>query len=128
MAVLRLAPADALAGQTKVQLLIAVDRYPAAISLLREAGNGESSLEHIYCLYKTGRVAEAAEGLAALCEDAAEERAVRLLEAQVVRCRLALNDLEPHVADSLMQKYRSEDFEGSRDVYDDLLATVDAVR
>ncbi|KAL8279179.1 hypothetical protein RQP46_008435 [Phenoliferia psychrophenolica] len=103
--ILRLAPSDSLAGRTKVQLLIAVDRYPAALALLNDTEKSEPSLEQIYCLYKTGRVAEAAEGLGALDEDAAEDRAVRLLEAQV--------------------KYRSEDFEGSRDVYDDLLATVD---
>lgn len=84
-AVLRLAPADTLAGHTKVQLLIALDRHPAALALLGESDKDEPSLERIYCLYKTGRVAEAAAGLAQLDEEVAEERAVRLLEAQVVR-------------------------------------------
>lgn len=81
-AVLRLTPTDTLATQTRIQLLIALDRYPAALQLLTEPG-----IERIYCLYKTGRVAEAAEALNGLDEDAAETRAARLLEAQVVsRC------------------------------------------
>ena len=66
-------------------LLIALDRHPAALALLGESDKDEPSLERIYCLYKTGRVAEAAAGLAQLDEEVAEERAVRLLEAQVVR-------------------------------------------
>lgn len=75
-----------------MQLLIAVDRYPAALALLNDTDQSEPSLEQIYCLYKTGRVAEAAEGLGALDEDAAEDRAVRLLEAQVV-CLVTLGVL-----------------------------------
>lgn len=99
--ILRLTPTDTLATQTRIQLLIALDRYPAALQLLTDPG-----IERIYCLYKTGRVAEAAEALNGLDEDAAETRAARLLEAQV--------------------KYRSEDYEASRDIYDELLATADA--
>ncbi|KAK4705961.1 hypothetical protein P7C70_g251, partial [Phenoliferia sp. Uapishka_3] len=96
--ILRLASTDTLATQTKVQLLIAVDRYPAALTVLDSSSNNKDqpTLERIYCLYKTGRVAEAAEGLESLDEQVADERAVRLLEAQVDSPELA--DLQANLA------------------------------
>lgn len=69
-----------MASQTRTQLLIALDRFPDALSAL----DVESSLERVYCLYKTGRENEAKEVLGDLDDELSEERAAKLLEAQVV--------------------------------------------
>lgn len=79
--VLRLDATDALALQTKIQLLVALDRYPEALALLDA---DEDRLTQAYCLYKTGREGEAQEAVAQLDEEEGEDRAAKLLEAQVV--------------------------------------------
>lgn len=80
---LRLEPNDTLAAQTKIQILIAVDRYPEALALL----NADSDkLTRAYCLYKTGREGEAQQAIGELDDEEGEDRATKLLEAQVVSC------------------------------------------
>ncbi|KAI5480805.1 CDP-diacylglycerol-glycerol-3-phosphate 3-phosphatidyltransferase [Pseudohyphozyma bogoriensis] len=104
--ILRLDPEDTLAQQTKIQLLIALERYVPALSLL--GAEKKASLEGVYCLYKTGRIAEASDVIEEVgaSGDAEEDRGLRVLEAQV--------------------KFRQEDFQASQDLYDELIHTTDA--
>lgn len=81
---LRLNADDSLALQTKIQLLVALDRYPEALALLNA---DEDKLTQAYCLYKTGREGEAQQAVAQLDEEEGEDRAAKLLEAQVVSHR-----------------------------------------
>jgi len=82
--VLRLNPADQLAAQTRIQLLIALDQFPSALKSVNSHHKGEVTLEQIYCLYKTGREKDALAGLDQLPLEVAESRAAKLLEAQIV--------------------------------------------
>lgn len=83
--VLRLTPADDVAAQTRVQLLVTLERYTDALAALDASGAHETSPARIYCLYKASRVSEAREAVTALEDEAREDRTVQLLEAQVVR-------------------------------------------
>lgn len=78
---LRIDPSDSLAAQTRVQLLISLDRYTDALNALSADAD---ALTRAYCYYKTAREPEASALLQAL-PDEANERAVKVLEAQVVR-------------------------------------------
>ena len=82
-AVLRLDSADTLATHTQVQLLVALDRYPEALALLSPDSD---KLTRAYCLYKTGRETEAQQTIGQLGDEEREDRAAKLLEAQVVSC------------------------------------------
>ena len=86
-AVLRLSSVDALASHTKIQLLLALDRYADALRLLASKGTEqEYAKEQVYCLYKTGRIADAGKAIEALHEQGGDEdRAIQVLEAQTVR-------------------------------------------
>lgn len=78
---LRLNPDDSLAAQTRIQVLIALDRYPQALELLQPESD---SLTRAYCLYKTARESEAKAVLNQLPSDHSQDRSAQLLQAQVV--------------------------------------------
>lgn len=84
-AVLRLTPGDQLAFQTKVQLLVQLDRYPDALALLAAQQDAQASVEQAYCMYKSGREVQALGGLRELDAEVRESRTAMLVEAQVVR-------------------------------------------
>lgn len=124
---------DQLAAQTRVQLLIALDQFPRAIDSIKSEQD-ETTLEQVYCLYKTGREEEAAAALAELPVEVGESRAAKLLEAQIV----SGDQLHPVlVSETLsivmltvycaLQNYRLDKFETARDLYEDLIATAEAV-
>ncbi|KAF7348694.1 SRP72 domain-containing protein [Mycena venus] len=103
--ILRLAPSDPDALQTKLFLLLTTDQPAAAITLI-ESLNGEGSNElrytferayALYCLHKKD------EARAALAEDAGgvDERGVRHLEAQL--------------------NYREGSYQAAFDIYNELL-------
>ncbi|GAA5861565.1 hypothetical protein JCM1840_005412 [Sporobolomyces johnsonii] len=96
--ILRADPADPLAQQTKLQLLVALDRFPDALH-----DRSTDALTRAYCLYKLGRAGEAA---TALEDEDDEDRAVQVMRAQV--------------------DYRLGEYERSRDLFDDLAATAEA--
>ncbi|GAA5943796.1 hypothetical protein JCM1841_001773 [Sporobolomyces salmonicolor] len=96
--ILRADPADPLAQQTKLQLLVALDRFPDALH-----EHSTDALTQAYCLYKLGRAGEAATALEAEDDD---DRAVQVMRAQV--------------------DYRLGEYERSRDLFDDLAATAEA--
>lgn len=83
--VLRLIPGDQLAFQTKAQLFVQLDRYPDALALLAAQQDAQASVEQAYCMYKSGREAQALEGLKELDAEVRESRTAMLVEAQVVR-------------------------------------------
>lgn len=84
LSVLRLNPADELAAQTRVQLLIALDRFPTALESSNTLAEGDVTLEQVYCLYKTGREKDALSKLDQVPVEVGESRAAKLLEAQIV--------------------------------------------
>ena len=91
-AVLRIAPHDADALQTKLFLLLQTDQYGAALSLI-DSGASESSSGHAfekaYSLYRLQREAEAAEAIDTLkSRNGDDVRGVLHLEAQLVRIHL----------------------------------------
>lgn len=105
-----------------MQLLVALDRYPEALALLSADSD---KLTRAYCLYKTGREGEAQQTIGELDDEESEDRAAKLLEAQVVSpsCRASTS-----LADALeSQSYRLEDYKTSRDLFEDLAAAVDDV-
>lgn len=91
-AVLRIAPQDTDALQTKLFLLLQKDQYGAALSLIDGATSGSSSkyiFEKAYSLYRLQRESEVAEAINAIKLEGGEDmRGVMHLEAQVVRTRL----------------------------------------
>lgn len=106
---LRLDSSDTLARQTKVQLLIAMERYAAALALTTDT---ELELERAYCLYQTGREAQVALQV--------DSRGAQVLQAQAVRSIPATL--------LTVQHYRLAQYDAARDLYDELVATSEPVR
>ncbi|GAA6025148.1 hypothetical protein JCM11491_000232 [Sporobolomyces phaffii] len=98
--ILRADPHDALALATEVQLLLALERFPAALQ-----HDHATPVERAYALYKSARAPEARALLHAGDVDLDDDRAARVLLAQV--------------------DYRQGDYEASRDGFDDLANTAD---
>ncbi|GAA5910574.1 signal recognition particle subunit SRP72 [Sporobolomyces salmoneus] len=101
--ILRVEPEDALALSTRLQLLLALERYPEA---LKSADQPIQPVERAYALYKSARAKEAKEVLEQDEEvDLEQDRGAKVLLAQV--------------------DYRLGNYEESRDVFDDLANTAD---
>lgn len=142
MTVLELDPDSHAAIQSHIQILLSLDRYKDALAFItshqssEEESNTQWQLEQAYALYKLGRVPEAAtivEALRAenmqLDEDGDYARAVNVLDAQVVS-NYSFLELHSETFGSrirLSQKYRLENFDQAQVLYEDLLATVEAV-
>lgn len=73
---------NTLVERTRIQLLLTLDRYNEALSACSGQSNG--SFEHGYALYKLGRHTEALKIIENL-NTAGDDRATKVLEAQVVR-------------------------------------------
>ncbi|KAM0752645.1 hypothetical protein T439DRAFT_179434 [Meredithblackwellia eburnea MCA 4105] len=103
--ILRLSPADPLALQTRLQLLVALERYPDALKELSKSEiEGQDGIEKAYCLSKTGRIDEAAAVIEGFPEETREDTVGRLIEAQV--------------------RYRQGQYQASHELYEELVHTV----
>ncbi|KAG8997810.1 hypothetical protein FRB90_012428 [Tulasnella sp. 427] len=106
--ILRLVPDDKDALDSKLFLLIQTDQYEAALELIKELpGPSDSShlFEQAYLLYRLQKEEEATEMVKRARETGEyEPRALSNLEAQI--------------------KYRQTDYEGAREIYDELLDTI----
>ncbi|GAA5882783.1 hypothetical protein JCM16303_002454 [Sporobolomyces ruberrimus] len=98
--ILRVTPDDELALQTQLQLLLALERYPLALQSPQA-----TPLEKAYALYKSSRPNEAKAILQVDEIDLEEDRAAKVVLAQV--------------------DYRLGNYEESRDAFDDLAHTAD---
>ncbi|SCZ89769.1 BZ3500_MvSof-1268-A1-R1_Chr1-3g01567 [Microbotryum saponariae] len=103
---LRLDPHDELALQTRLQLLIALDRFTQAVTAIESA---HSATYKPYCCYKLARPSETI----VLVDDDGRERQ---REQQDDRTAFVLR------AQAL---YRLERFEEARDLFEDLIASTD---
>eukprot|EP00887_Chlorella_sp_A99_P004060 scaffold11.g4060.t1 len=82
--ILRLAPGDGDAVRVKVVLHIELGNYEEALKVVAEQGlEGELGFERAYCLYRQGKLEEAAAALPAAAADPSRQAAARLLEAQL---------------------------------------------
>ncbi|GAA5847549.1 hypothetical protein JCM3766R1_000229 [Sporobolomyces carnicolor] len=101
--ILRIDPEDALARSTRVQILLALEQYHAALATDQQS---LGTVERAYALYKSTRADEAKRVLEEDSEiDFEQDRAAKVLLAQV--------------------DFRLGDFEASRDAFDDLANAVD---
>jgi tetratricopeptide (TPR) repeat protein len=102
-----------------VQCLLRQDRFEDALDALPDSA--AFAYERAYALYKLGREQAA---LTALQGSPSQERGVLVLEAQIVRsiaCRGPWADVQ-------WQRYKLEDYQRSKDLYEELLLTSDLVR
>ncbi|KAG8952443.1 hypothetical protein FRC04_004503 [Tulasnella sp. 424] len=106
--ILRLVPDDKDALDSKLFLLIQTDQYEAALELIKELpGPSDSAhlFEQAYLLYRLQK------------EDEAAEMVKRAQEAGEYEPR-ALSNLEAQI------KYRQTDYEGAKEIYNELLDTI----
>ncbi|GAA5866321.1 hypothetical protein JCM3774_006615 [Rhodotorula dairenensis] len=96
---LALDPKDRLALETRVQLQVALDRYPDALRLAHQTPL--DPLTRAYCLYKLARPHEARQAL----EHVPDHRASQILDAQL--------------------SYRLGEYERARDLFDELASTAE---
>jgi signal recognition particle subunit SRP72 len=83
--VLRLAPADEDALQTKLFLLLRTDQYDSALDLISARPDvSEHAFEQAYSLYRLHRELEAREILSTIRNEETEHRGALHLEAQLV--------------------------------------------
>ncbi|GAA6064113.1 hypothetical protein JCM10212_002490 [Sporobolomyces blumeae] len=106
--ILRQSPNDELALATELQLVLALEEYPVALS-----HPSTGPVERAYALYKSARTAEAKRVVDEYLDEhdddgdvQVEARAARVVSAQIA--------------------YRQGDFELSRDLFDELASTVDS--
>ncbi|KAG9050828.1 hypothetical protein FS837_001938 [Tulasnella sp. UAMH 9824] len=106
--ILRLVPDDKDALESKLFLLIQTDQYEPALELIKELpGPSDSShlFEQAYLLYRLQKEDEAAETVKRAQEAGSyEPRALSNLDAQI--------------------KYRQTDYEGAKEIYNELLDTI----
>ncbi|KAM0793542.1 hypothetical protein ACM66B_000979 [Microbotryomycetes sp. NB124-2] len=105
---LRLSEGDKLAVRTKVQLLIALDKHARALQLLNDttlSNDANNQLMKAYCLYKMSRGDEAQAAVDDISSSERHDRPAKLLEAQIA--------------------YRQEDYERSRDEFEELANTAE---
>ncbi|GAA5956394.1 hypothetical protein JCM3765_005649 [Sporobolomyces pararoseus] len=99
--ILRVEPQDSLALATRLQLLLALERYPKVLKSDQQV----EPVERAYSLYKSARAAEAKLILEGDEIDVEEDRAAKVLLAQV--------------------DFRLGNYEASRDAFDDLANSAD---
>ncbi|CDZ96458.1 Signal recognition particle, subunit Srp72 [Phaffia rhodozyma] len=104
--ILALSPGSSLALLTKLSLLLHIDQYTSALTLLDSiAKDGtvapSTGFERAYCLYRLGREKEASEVLGSLEGDQFEGDGKEFLEAQLA--------------------YRANDYATASDIYNSLL-------
>ncbi|KAK4055147.1 hypothetical protein OIV83_000427 [Microbotryomycetes sp. JL201] len=105
---LRIDGRDELALRTKVQLLIALDKHAQALRLLHDSApamDPNCQLIKAYCLYKMSRGSDAQEMIDSLASAERHDRPAKMLEAQIA--------------------YRQEEYERSRDEFEELANTVE---
>jgi signal recognition particle subunit SRP72 len=83
--VLRIAPGDKDATQTKLFLLLQTEKYVAALDMIEKEEGKEHAFERAYALYRLQREQQAREVLDELRATDPDDRGVIHLEAQLVR-------------------------------------------
>ncbi|KAF7974660.1 hypothetical protein HWV62_11548 [Athelia sp. TMB] len=105
--ILRLAPGDKDALQTKLFLLLQTEQYDAALSLIASGNDEKHIYAKTYSLYRLQREAEATEGLDALKAEDDED-----LERGAIHLEAQLN-------------YRRGSYQTAFDLYNDLMDTAE---
>ncbi len=121
--VLRLAPDDNDAKQTKLFLLLQTERYSDALALLGDA-NQSSVFERAYSSYRLQHLDEAVRLLDGIKERQEPSRGALHLEAQLVRSTSGLETQSEFV---LWQNYRQGNYQTALDSYNQLLDSSDPV-
>ena len=125
-AVLRLDPKDKDALQAKLFLLLQIEQYSAALTLLHSLGSSsEGAFEKAYSLYRLQRESEASQILIDIKQSNVDDRGVLHLEAQLV---WVLVCIRAFFSSCFPQSYRQGSYHAAFDLYNQLLDTADPVR